>query len=215
MSPTFATLVDARAIVLLQDRRTLHWHTTPPEATSETNPDTTAASFHALIERQHRANFVLWHAEDEARLERVSDAKIAAVKRQIDRVNQERNDTTERIDACLLSQLAEASLYQRGEQHSETPGMIIDRLSILSLKQFHTREEMDRAGAPAGHRERNAERLDMLVRQCGDLIDCLDRLWAQVCAGERFFRQYRQLKMYNDPELNPALYAAAARREPM
>jgi hypothetical protein len=95
---------------------------------------------------------------------------------------------------------------ESGEQHSETPGMMIDRMSILSLKLFHTKEEMDRAGAPEGHRERNAERLATLQEQRGDLIRCLDRFWAQVCAGERYFRQYRQLKMYNDPELNPVLY---------
>jgi hypothetical protein len=128
------------------------------------------------------------------------------VKRQIDRVNQVRNDTTEQIDARLLASLSEAGMTPRGEQHSETPGMMIDRLSILSLKLFHTREELDRLGAPAGHRERNAERFATLREQREDLARCLERLWAQVCAGERCFKQYRQLKMYNDPELNPVLY---------
>jgi hypothetical protein len=84
--------------------------------------------------------------------------------------------------------------------------MMMDRLSILSLKLFHTRQELDREGAPAGHRERNAERFATLQEQRDDLARCLERLWGQICAGERYFKQYRQLKMYNDPELNPILY---------
>jgi hypothetical protein len=97
-------------------------------------------------------------------------------------------------------------VMERGEQHSETPGMMMDRLSILSLKLFHTREELDREGAPQGHRERNAKRFSTLQDQREDLARCLERLWGQICAGDRYFKQYRQLKMYNDPELNPILY---------
>jgi hypothetical protein len=204
MPTLLSTLVDACAIVQLQDGRTRLWHQTAPEPAAD-------RSMEGLVEAQHAANFALWHAEDEARRSSADDASIAAVKREIDRVNQVRNDTTERIDATLLASLREASLQdpslmQRGEQHSETPGMMIDRLSILSLKLFHTVEELDRVGAPARHRERNAERFATLQEQRDDLARCLDRLWAQVCAGERYFRQYRQLKMYNDPELNPVLY---------
>ena len=199
MPNSLSTLVDARAIVLLQDGRTRLWHQVQPEPVSD-------ESLEALVEAQHAANFVLWHAEDEARRPSAGDAAIAAVKREIDRVNQVRNDTAERIDACLLASLRTASLAERGDQHSETPGMMMDRLSILSLKLFHTQEELDRAAAPPGHRERNAERFATLQEQRNDLAGCLDRVWTQVCAGERYFKQYRQLKMYNDPELNPVLY---------
>jgi uncharacterized protein DUF4254 len=199
MSTPLATLVDARAIVQLQDARVRLWHEAPPEPAGD-------GSLAALIEAQHAANFTLWHAEDEARRSSADNAAIATVKRQIDRVNQVRNDTTEQIDARLLANLREGGMAPRGEQHSETPGMMIDRLSILSLKLFHTREEVERPGAPAGHRERNAERFATLEEQREDLARCLERLWAQVCAGERCFKQYRQLKMYNDPELNPVLY---------
>ena len=199
MPTSLSTLVDARAIVLLQDGRTRLWHQVRPEPVSD-------QSLEALVEAQHAANFVLWHAEDEARRPSADDASIVAVKREIDRVNQVRNDTGECIDACLLASLRTASLAERGDQHSETPGMMMDRLSILSLKLFHTQEELDRAAAPPGHRERNAERLATLQEQRNDLAGCLDRVWTQVCAGERYFKQYRQLKMYNDPELNPVLY---------
>jgi hypothetical protein len=208
MPTSLSTLVDARAIVLLQDGRTRLWHEVQPELVGD-------ASLEALVEAQHAANFTLWHAEDEARRPSAGDAAIAAVKREIDRVNQVRNDTGERIDSCLLASLRTASgqypsmmepMMERGDQHSETPGMMMDRLSILSLKLFHTQEELDRAAAPPGHRERNAERLATLQEQRNDLAGCLDRVWTQVCAGERYFKQYRQLKMYNDPELNPVLY---------
>jgi hypothetical protein len=199
-----ATWVDARAIVQLQDGRTLLWHGAPPQPARD-------GSLAALIEAQHAANFTLWHAEDEARRLSADDASIAAVKRQIDQVNQVRNDMTEQIDAWLLAHLTEAGMTQGGEQHSETPGMMMDRLSILSLKLFHTQEELARGGAPAGHRERNAERFATLQEQSDDLTRSLDRLWAQVCAGERCFKQYRQLKMYNDPELNPVLYRKKTR----
>ena len=203
MPTSLSTLVDARAIVLLQDGRTRLWHETPPEPMVD---ESDARTVEALVEAQHAANFVLWHAEDEARRPSAGDASVAAVKREIDRVNQMRNDTGERLDALLLASLRAAALGRHGEQHSETPGMMMDRLSILSLKLFHTREELDREGAPEGHRERNAKRFSTLQDQRDDLAGCLERLWGQICAGERYFKQYRQLKMYNDPELNPILY---------
>jgi Protein of unknown function (DUF4254) len=204
MPTTLATLVDVRVIVQLQDERTRLWHAAAPEPLQD-------GSFPVLLEAQHAANFTLWHAEDEARRPSANDAAIAAVKRQIDRVNQVRNDTTEKIDACLLESLGESATGTRGEQHSETPGMMIDRLSILSLRLFHTQEELGRADAPPGHRERNAERLAVLREQREDLARCLERLWADVCAGRRHFRQYKHLKMYNDPELNPVLYTKKTR----
>jgi hypothetical protein len=209
MPPSLSTLVDARAIVHLQDGRTRLWHEAAPEPAQDGSL-APLVSLSGLVEAQHAANFTLWHAEDEARRSSADDASIASVKRQIDRVNQVRNDTTEQIDAWLLAKLVEAGTGERGEQHSETPGMMIDRLSILSLKLFHTREELARGDAPAGHRERNTERLATLEEQRDDLARCLERLWAQICAGERSFKQYRQLKMYNDPELNPVLYRKKA-----
>jgi hypothetical protein len=86
---------------------------------------------------------------------------------------------------------------------------MLDRLSILALKIYHTREEIDRANAPEGHAERNRERLALLETQRDDLANCLDILWKKVVAGERRFKLYRQLKMYNDPSLNPAVYLQA------
>ncbi|HKR27795.1 MAG TPA: DUF4254 domain-containing protein [Acidobacteriaceae bacterium] len=158
---------------------------------------------------QHRANFELWHTEDRARAPQASASDIAEVKRNIDRYNQQRNDLAERCDALLLQSLRERSLPNpAAELHSESPGLMIDRLSILALKIYHTREEIERPGAPAGHAERNRDRLALLIEQREDLVGCLDRLRDDLLAGRRRFKIYRQLKMYNDPTLNPAIYGA-------
>ena len=97
--------------------------------------------------------------------------------------------------------------------HSETPGMMLDRLSILALKLFHTRLEAERTSATAEHRTRNLERAELLSSQRGDLTGCAAQLLAEVTSGTRRFKLYRQLKMYNDPELNPSIYRAQARTD--
>jgi hypothetical protein len=183
------------------DRETVAWHHGAPEAARSIS-----GLEHALTE-QHLANFQLWHAEDAARTPGASDQELARIKRIIDSVNQRRNDLTEQCDLLLLELLHQEGLPAAGaELHSESPGLMLDRLSILSLKVFHTREEIDRPGAPAGHRERNLERLRILLEQRADLAASLDRLWQQILEGRRSFKLYRQLKMYNDPTLNPAVY---------
>jgi hypothetical protein len=153
---------------------------------------------------QHRANFDLWHHEDAARDLLASDREITEHKHAIDTLNQRRNDLTEQIDSLLLERIGPQA--ESVPLHSETAGMMIDRLSILALKRFHTMEETHRAGAQPGHHQRNRERLQVLDRQRADLAECLDQLSSDVLAGRRRFKLYRQLKMYNDPELNPILY---------
>jgi len=193
--------LSARKVTLLHDQCTIAWHQETPAVL----PSLTGLE-RALTE-QHLANFELWHAEDKARTPQASDHDLARTKRFIDGANQRRNDLSEECDVLLLEFLSRQNLPARGaELHSESPGMILDRLSILSLKLFHTREEIDRPGAPPGHAARNQERLRILVEQRDDLTAALDRLWQQVLNGERSFKLYRQLKMYNDPALNPAVY---------
>ncbi|MHB1699143.1 MAG: DUF4254 domain-containing protein [Acidobacteriaceae bacterium] len=155
----------------------------------------------------HRANFDLWHEEDKARDPAATDARIATVKRAIDHLNQQRNDLVEVCDRLLLASLPSGPAPD-APLHSETPGMMLDRLSILTLKIYHTAEEVERANAPPGHAERNRERLAVLQSQREDLAACLDRLWDDVLHGRRRFKLYQQMKMYNDPSLNPAVYAA-------
>jgi hypothetical protein len=160
-----------------------------------------------LAARQHRANFDLWHIEDEARAPGATDAELADVKRRVDPANQLRNDLAEELDRELLGWLQGIGLPNpEAPLHSESPGLIVDRLSILALKIYHTREEAERGDAPPGHAGRNRERLVILEEQRTDLAACLDALWRETLNGTRRFKLYRQLKMYNDPSLNPAIY---------
>lgn len=190
-----------------------HWHDDPSSqaAPLEENwfSDREESVFRKTLLRLHRANFELWHQEDKARDPSASDAQIADVKRSIDGLNQRRNDLVEHFDGLLLASLEARKLPSpKAKLHSETPGMMLDRLSILALKIYHTQQETERLDAPEGHVERNRERLLLLRSQRDDSAACLDELWADVLSGRGRFKLYRQLKMYNDPALNPVLYSS-------
>jgi hypothetical protein len=200
-------MLSAAAITELHDRLTERWHT-------RTDPIAEQTDWLTAVAAQHRANFELWHIEDEARTPGATDAAIASVKRRIDRTNQQRNDLAEQLDRVLSQELAGRGLPRPDAPlNSESPGLIVDRLSILSLKIFHTREETGRSDAPAGHAERNRERLAILEEQRRDLAGSLDDLWRETLAGTRRFKIYQQLKMYNDPALNPAIYGNTTREK--
>ncbi|MEO6806400.1 MAG: DUF4254 domain-containing protein [Edaphobacter sp.] len=192
-------MLDALLITRMQDEMTTALHLTEGELEIEANAD----GLMALAAAQHRANFDLWHEEDKARAPGVTDAEIARVKRAIDVLNQRRNDLVEKMDVWLIGLLEQ---NDAAPLHSETPGLMVDRLSILALKIYHTREESLRASATESHRLKNRERLALLEEQRDDLARCLDVLWAEVLGGTRRFKLYRQMKMYNDPDLNPAIY---------
>jgi hypothetical protein len=205
-------MISANEISALQDRLTREWHGAAAVQgnASEPGPDD---AWLEQVANQHRANFDLWHIEDEARAPGATDAEIARVKRRVDETNQLRNDLVEKLDRTLVAWLESCGLPNLAAPlHSESPGLIIDRLSILALKIYHTREEADRADAPPGHAERNRGRMAILEEQRADLAGCLDALWRDTLNGTRRFKLYRQLKMYNDPSLNPAIYGKALAR---
>ena len=204
-------MLSADAIVKLQDELTIARHA-HPEAKAKWAP---AEDWLERVGRQHEANFDLWHIEDEARTPGATDAELAAVKRRVDSTNQLRNDLAEDLDRTLLDWLSRQGLPAAGAPlNSESPGLIIDRLSILALKIFHTREEAERMDASDDHTERNRGRLAILEEQRADLAGCLDSLWNETLAGRRRFKLYRQLKMYNDPSLNPSIYRQTLRNPP-
>lgn len=177
------------------------WHVEP-------GPRDEPADFIALVREQHRRNFDLWHEEDTARVSDVPDALIAAVKRRIDQLNQQRNDLIEKLDDALQTLLNKRGTPapDRAPWNSETPGSIVDRLSILSLKIFHMREQVQRRDVDKPHRDRCAEKLKVLEGQRTDLTQALQTLLDDLMAGRKQLKLYRQFKMYNDPSLNPAIY---------
>ena len=158
------------------------------------------------IEDDHRCNCLLWEEEDLARRRNVPDSEIAGNKRAIDRYNQQRNDAIERIDEQLLSFFSRTEAKPDVRLNSETPGAMIDRLSILSLKIHHMRLQTLRSDVAGAHIEDCLLKLNRLNEQRTDLAACLDRLLAEAARGEARFKIYRQFKMYNDPALNPAIY---------
>jgi Protein of unknown function (DUF4254) len=196
-------MLDALLITRMQDEMTQALHETEQEVESKFGIAANADGLMAIAMAQHGANFELWHEEDKARSPEATDSDIAEVKHAIDRLNQKRNDLVEKMDVWLLERLEQ---NEQAPLHSETPGLMIDRLSILALKIYHTEEEQHRETATEAHRRRNADRLALLKEQRSDLAGCLDALWSEILQGTRRFKLYRQMKMYNDPELNPAVY---------
>jgi Protein of unknown function (DUF4254) len=196
-------MLDALLITRMQDEMTQALHETEQELESNFGIVVNADGLMAIAMAQHGANFELWHEEDKARSPEAIDSDIAEVKHAIDRLNQKRNDLVEKMDVWLLERLEQ---NEKAPLHSETPGLMIDRLSILALKIYHTEEEEHRETATEAHRRRNADRLALLKEQRSDLAGCLDDLWSEILQGTRRFKLYRQMKMYNDPELNPAVY---------
>jgi hypothetical protein len=165
-----------------------------------------ASELWRAIEDNHRHNRLLWDEEDLARRRSVPDSEIARNKRAIDAYNQKRNDAIERIDEILFSGLSKAGMKEDSRLNSETPGAIIDRLSILSLKIHHMRLQAERGDVDRAHIESCRAKLERLIEQRSDLAACLDRLLGECTRGEARFKIYRQFKMYNDPALNPAIY---------
>ncbi|MBC7188530.1 MAG: DUF4254 domain-containing protein [Calditrichaeota bacterium] len=203
-----SALIEAEGVkelVELLDSWTTRWHQDSPKPPAQ--PD----GFLELLQTLHVCNFSLWHEEDEARRPDVPDAVIVAHKRAIDRWNQRRNDTIEQLDGQLLARLECLGVrpHASAPQNSETPGSIVDRLSIASLKIYHMAEQARREDVGPGHRAACEARLVVLREQRDDLVACLERLLIELLAGEKRLKLYRQFKMYNDPALNPALYGAA------
>ncbi|MCY1512654.1 hypothetical protein D9M68_471240 [compost metagenome] len=147
-----------------------------------------------------------WHMEDVVRNPQIDPVEGLSWKRRIDAQNQIRTDMVEFIDSYFLQQYAQVTPLPEAKVNTESPAWAIDRLSILSLKIYHMREEAVRISASAEHRAQCKAKLDVLLMQKADLSASIDELLADIEAGRKYMKVYKQMKMYNDPSLNPVLY---------
>lgn len=164
--------------------------------------------FYQFVEENHHFNYQLWHAEDEARREDKGFEYVYQAKRAIDGFNQKRNDRMEMMDMWIFENFNPAH-HESCPVHSETPGMMIDRLSILALKAYHMHAQTIREDVDTTHIQNCMQKLDIIHAQQQQLTHCLSDLLNEISNKTRTFRVYRQFKMYNDKTLNPALYKQA------
>ena len=187
-------------VTQLHQETTARWH--------DGSPDNPYEGLLGSVCQQHQFNYLLWHEEDIARSPDVSDKRIAAVKRAIDRYNQQRNDWIEKIDESLVQALAAESVLPRRDArlNTETSGSAIDRLSIMALRIYHFEEQAAREDIDSAQRATVEERLARCRAQHADLSQSLAELLDDIFTGRKLLKVYRQMKMYNDPTLNPYLY---------
>jgi hypothetical protein len=159
-----------------------------------------------LLYRKHYIDTVQWHLEDIVRDPLIDPVAGLALKRRIDQSNQDRTDLVEQIDDHFLSSFSNVQAVENARVNTESPAWAIDRLSILVLKIWHMKEEVNRQDADAAHRDKCSQKLQVLQEQQQDLSRSIDELLSDLASGLMRMKVYRQMKMYNDPALNPVLY---------
>lgn len=150
---------------------------------------------------------VQWHLEDIVRDPNIDPVEALAIKRRIDKSNQDRTDLVELIDSYFLDLYKEVVPMEKASINTESPAWAIDRLSILALKIYHMQQEVDRSDSTPEHHSQCAEKLRILLEQRTDLSTAITELLQDIEQGRKYMKVYRQMKMYNDPNLNPVLYA--------
>jgi hypothetical protein len=163
-------------------------------------------SFEALLYLKNWIDTVQWHLEDIIRKPDINPYDGIEIKRRIDRSNQERTDTVEKMDDHFLEQFKKVVAKPGARMNSETPAWLLDRMSILMLKIYHMKEQTERTDATPEHIVNCRRKLDVLMEQKGDMRAAYDELIEDISNGNRKFKVYRQMKMYNDASLNPMLY---------
>ena len=187
----------------LFERQVAEYHKTDSVDAGQNNPYG-AGTFEALLWEKSWVDTVQWHLEDLVRPADVDPVYALQLKRRIDASNQHRTDLVERIDDHYMMQFKDVAPQVGAKLNTETPAWAVDRLSILALKIYHFGIEADRGDAE--HRAKCQAKLDTLLTQRADLTTAIDQLLDDLAAGRRVMKLYRQMKMYNDPSLNPMLY---------
>ncbi|MDR6196653.1 DUF4254 domain-containing protein [Siphonobacter sp. SORGH_AS_0500] len=149
---------------------------------------------------------VQWHLEDLIRDPHINPAELVGIKRRIDASNQDRTDMVEKMDDWFMAFFGAIARKPNARLNSETPAWLLDRMSILQLKIYHFREQAERSDASEEHIAKAKQKLQLLLEQEQDLASCFDELLEDIREGNRYMKVYRQMKMYNDPALNPVLY---------
>lgn len=160
-----------------------------------------------LLYQKNWIDTVQWHYEDLIRDPNIDSKEALALKRKIDTSNQDRTDLVEYIDSYFLHKYQSVQAKKSATLNTESPAWAIDRLSILALKIYHMREEVNRTDASPEHLQKCSEKLAVLLEQKKDLTTAIDQLLADIEAGNKRMKVYKQMKMYNDCELNPVLRA--------
>lgn len=166
-----------------------------------------AGTLEFLLYKKCWIDAVQWHLEDVIRDPQIDPARALEIKRWIDRSNQERTDMVEYIDSYFLDKYKDVKVLPEAKINTETPAWAIDRLSILALKIWHMHEQAARKDAAEDHRAKCQEKLNVLLTQRKDLTQGITELLEDIEAGRKYMKVYKQMKMYNDPALNPVLYA--------
>lgn len=151
---------------------------------------------------------VQWHFEDIIRDPQIEPAAALVLKRRIDKSNQDRTDLVEMIDSYFLDTYKEVKVLPDATINTESPAWAIDRLSILYLKIYHMQVEVERTDVSSDHHDKCQNKLNVLLTQLEDLSSAIDQLLVDIEDGRKYMKVYKQMKMYNDPNLNPVLYGS-------
>jgi len=154
---------------------------------------------------------VQWHFEDIIRDPEIDPKEALVLKRRIDKSNQDRTDLVEMIDSYFLDKYKDVEVKPDATINTESPAWAVDRLSILALKIYHMKEQVERTDASEEHKATCQKKLNVLLEQHKDLSSAIDQLIDDIANGKKYMKVYKQMKMYNDPSTNPILYASKAR----
>lgn len=182
------------------------YHITDNVETSITNPYP-ARTIEYYLYLKNWIDTVQWHFEDIIRDPNINPENALLLKRRIDKSNQDRTDLVELIDSYFLDQYKDIQILTDATINTESPAWAIDRLSILALKIYHMRQEVLRTDTSAEHQEQCLNKLNILLEQQKDLSVAIGQLLCDIESGKKYMKVYKQMKMYNDPELNPVLYS--------
>lgn len=200
-------MISAQNCYDIFERATADYHVTDHVDAEVPNPYPDGTIEHTLYAK-NLVDAVQWHLEDIIRDPEIDPVAALALKRRIDRSNQVRTDMVEELDTYCRNEFSGVKPLPDATINTESPAWALDRLSILALKIYHMKAETERTDASAEHIAKCRGKLAVLLEQRADLTTAIGQLLDDIAAGRKYMKVYRQMKMYNDPETNPVLYAS-------